>query len=194
MVQGLVFLYYSATQRRCAKFFRYAFIFLLPQLLNSTIALSSESGIVINGGLASIDEGDDRPRPAFATQIVWGGSGMFSQLFLWGREVATVKEQTTLLTTGYQQSGVFGQKWLQAGVGGAALLESTQVYDPATRDTDRDNAFNFGGLLSLHAVCEYEQFSLQGGWDAMLFPAGQASILLVTARKQALSLTAGVRF
>lgn len=143
-------------------------------------------------GFAAVEEGDDRQRPALQLYSTLGKDGYVTGTY-YGRKFAQVEEKTYLVNLG-ARSSIFGSNQFYACLGGSALLEQT-VVKPFGNETHRynDNAYNFGVAFGLQYEQTWQRFFLRGAWESSLYLAGEAGILLATARKQALSITAGTR-
>ncbi len=143
-------------------------------------------------GLAAVEEGDDRQRPALQIYSTLGKDGYVTGTY-YGRTFAQVEEKTYLVNLGVRSS-IFNSNNFFACLGGAALLENTAVKPfGAEQRKQEDNAYNFGVTFAVQYEQAWNKFFLRGAWESSLFLAGEAGILLATGRKQALAVTAGMR-
>lgn len=143
-------------------------------------------------GLAAVEEGDDRQRPALQLYSSLGKDGYVTGTY-YGRKFAQVEEKTYLVNLGVRSS-LFNSNQFYACVGGSALLEQTLVKPFGTDlHKDDDNAYNFGVTFGVQYEQAWQGFFFRGAWESSLYLAGEAGILLATARKQAVSITAGTR-
>lgn len=143
-------------------------------------------------GLAAVEEGDDRQRPALQLYSTLGKDGYVTATY-YGRQFAQVEEKTYLVNLGVRSS-LFGSNQFYACLGGSALLEQTVVkpFGTELRKQD-DNAYNFGVAFGVQYEHAWQRFFFRGAWESSLYLAGEAGILLATARKQAVSITVGTR-
>jgi hypothetical protein len=142
-------------------------------------------------GVSMIEEGDDRPRVGGLLHV--GIQDIYrARLHFYGRDVGPVKERTYLLS-GVRHITPFKSTMLKAAIGLAVMNERISLAYPtdSSLNVNEDN-LNVGGVfgLSLHVPKGPLYFSVD--WDAHVFPAGAAGILLATGRKQTISIAMGV--
>lgn len=163
-----------------------AFLLILPA---GQKALAAQD---VAFGLAAIEEGDDRLRPAMQVYSTLGKDGYVTGTY-YGRSFAQVEEKTYLVNLGVR-SNIFNSNIFYACLGGAALLENTTVKPFGSEEKrQEDNAYNFGVTFAVQYEQAWQKFFLRGAWESSLFLAGEAGILLATGRKQAVAITAGMR-
>jgi len=140
-----------------------------------------------------LEQGDDRYLGGATVQALF--APIYMRVNYHQRSFRPVEENTYSFALG-RRSELFGIPQLQLGYGGVFLWENTRVRFPYIADrvfNQNENAYNFG--LSLGFFWE-QPFWKWGhatlGWEAGIFPAGQAFIFLVTGRKQYLSAAVGV--
>jgi hypothetical protein len=144
------------------------------------------------GGIAAVEGGDDRLRPAaFAHLSVM--PSLYSRLYAWGRKFGPVEERDYLASLSWRTS-VAKINTLHVSAGFSVMQQTTRVtFDDAPSENSEENNSNFGGNLGVHwSFFDHGPMYLAFSWEAHLFAAGDAAIFLVTARKQMLSLGVGV--
>lgn len=150
-------------------------------------------GVEAEVGVAAVEEGDDRLRPA-AMAHVGITDALYVRGYIWGREFSGVTERTVLVAAGHRFP-IFGSKYFSAGIGGALMDEYTELgaTAAATDAGKTEHNYNVGASTTLAAEYETGGAYLRASWDAHLFLAGVAGIFLATGRKQALTISAGYR-
>lgn len=148
----------------------------------------------ISAGAGALEEGDDRVRPAAIVHMSFPNNYL-SRAYIWGRSFGPVTETDGILSVG-KRYDIFGSKSFGSVVGVSAMVEKTSVkYDEYPQESSTYTSTNVGLLLGLHYdLIASKRLKLAASWEAHVFPAGSAIIVLVTARKQILGLTAGVTF
>ena len=171
--------------KRSCTVYRQMFVILLGLSLEGAAAAKPHVTI----GLAAVDEGDDRSRPA---AILRGGLDHFyGSVAAYGRTFAQVSERTIHVAAG-ARAPIFHTRWLTAGIGMAAIEENTVVKSRGSQTkTEQDAIYNIGVQFGLQAEYQAKQWILQAGWESTLFPAGLATVFLTTGRKQFIFATAG---
>jgi hypothetical protein len=166
--------------------------FLLVITLCSNHAFSQG---VATLGYSVLEQGDDRYQGGgFATVLV-GDLYIISHFHR--RKFLPVEQQTYSLAMGKRIS-LFGRPEFQLGYGGVVLLEKTQIRYSKDKDqafNREENQFNFGlalGFFWEKSLGNSLHYTL--GWEAYLFPAGEAFLFLATGRKQFLSAGMGVEW
>lgn len=143
---------------------------------------------------AAAEEGDDRLRPAagFHGSL---DSTYFVRAWVYGRSFGPVTEKT-ILGGASRRLPAFGIKELSVGVGFCAMVEKTDIeYSDAPADNDSESRYNLGAILGLHYLIEpIPGIFATAGWESYIFAAGPGVIFLSTARKQMVSIGAGVKF
>ena len=169
-----------------------AVVRLLPFLLFSPALPAAAMELAVGPGVA--EEGDDNLRPTISAHF--GLDDRISgRLFVWGRTYKPVTERTILIA-GHYRAPIFGVSWWTAHVGAAMLNEYTAIeYDDYSGNQNKsENNFNFGAVFgSVAQVPVSGPLLMQISWDAHVFPAGIAGILLSYARKQTISIGLGAK-
>lgn len=149
----------------------------------------------IAAGMAVVEEGDDRMRPAMALH---GAINDYAgRLYYYGRKFGPIKEETILISA-HRRFSIFGTDFIKAQLGVAAMDESTKIsYEGNdSHRNEEEHHMNVGAAagVSVSLPANMKPFYAHFSWDSHLFPAGLGGILLSTGRKQTLSLAAGVLF
>ena len=147
----------------------------------------------LTGG--AVEEGDDRYRPAAGIEFV-AGSGLRGEILVWGRNFGLVTERSVLVA-GMKSLDLFGNKALSGVFGISFLGESTEVAADGNNDVEFDGdssqSTNIGGVFGVRSTfLEWKNMTVGAAWESHVFPAGVAAVLLVTGRKQTLTVNAGV--
>ena len=148
----------------------------------------------LGAGLAGVEEGDDRLRPAAVIHAGWNDAYL-TNFALYGRTFRCVTERTVLASLA-RRAAVPGFSALKASIGLFLLDEETtfNANDPITgvpMGTERgiSGGVTFGiegHLLQVGAI------SVRAAWESYLVPAGaDGAIFLATGRKQLFSLVMG---
>ena len=150
--------------------------------------------------MAALGQGDDRFFPAFAAGF--GYESLNGQLLYSRIAFKPVELSTYLLTITYRRA-LSKFKNLSIDTGFALLLESARINPsgfaptvPTTNKSDAgktDTEGNLGGVFALtYRRSLGARLYLEGSWQNSLFGAGlEGMILLVTGRKQVISLALG---
>ena len=143
----------------------------------------------IAGGVSSIDEGDDRLRPALVAHV-GNGQNFYARYFYYGRKFSTVVERTNMGSLNYAWP-LFSGSW-RAGVGIVELSESTEIksLEEGTEGVSETN-YNTGASFGLFWVPQIRPAHIQIGWESELFLAGEAGLFLSTGRKEVFSFVLG---
>jgi hypothetical protein len=153
------------------------------------VAPSKSWALTVSTGLSAVEEQDSRLRPAASLFVQaagnWEGSASF-----YGQDFSGVSQRNFLLGV-YKSANIFNTKILSAGVGFAALTDTT-TFEEAPEDNHTN--VNAGVTALIRAETDPKQkFYAAASWQSHIFPAGLATIFLVTARRQIISISAGVR-
>lgn len=154
-------------------------------------------GFEIAGGIAAVDEMDDRLRPAASMHIGFTDE-YYMRALLYGRKFGPIIERTSILSFAYRFPVYSNKSNLTAGVGLSTLLEET-TYDPnwdqeTGEDKDKKNQFNMGMNFGIGYRMPIDPIYLSFDWDGHVYLAGVSGLLLATGRKQALNIGIGLRF
>lgn len=149
-------------------------------------------------GLAAVEEGDDRLRPAAVLHL--GINPQYAgRAYYYGRTYGPVTEATAVVAA-VRRWGLFKSNTLTASCGLALMDEKTTLKfddaaDAAVHDKV-DDQYNAGlafGIAWTPLAAAKGPFYVSASWDSALFAAGlDGMILLSTGRKETLSLIMGV--
>ena len=161
---------------------------LIWMLVVSTKVTATE----ISAGVGALEEGDDRGRAAAVVQSVFSNN-WWSKLYVWGRSYGPVTERSGLFVAG-KRFDLFGSKDLRSSIGFSSLAEHTAItYKDTPSDSSSYTSTNFGVMFGVsYDVFKSKSMTISATWDSHIFAAGQAILLLVTGRKQIISVTAGI--
>lgn len=161
---------------------------VLSVLLGSANQLAAAPALGL--GLAAIEETDERFRPAFWVEAIFG-ERWITKLESYGRRQAPVTQTSHLLSFS-RQFPLFST--LLGSMGVALAYESTEVQrEPDEERPKKSTNTNLGLALGLGWQSKSKVF-VRAEWGSAIFPAGTAGILLSTSRKQSLGLGVGWRF
>ncbi len=166
--------------------------FLSLCFLSTPLRAESERQLRLSLGLAALEEGDDRQRPAL------GLSADFKDLYTanayyWGRDQGPFHERNVLVSA--MRSFVLAEKLHLTGALGVGFLWETLklTYSDAPQDNDQELNYNLG--LAVRFAWQYDigpSFVFLH-WDSYIFPAGiNGGLLLSTGRKQLIKAGIGV--
>jgi hypothetical protein len=143
-------------------------------------------------GMAAIEGGDDRFQPAAGVGVT-APSGILGSGWIYGRDYGPVKERSYLLS-GAQPLNLFGTEKVTLMFGVSVLVERTTVDGAPGESGSVDSSTNVGGLFGLRtAIYSWKKFAADATWESHIYPAGSQILLLVTGRKQVISLNVGVQ-
>ena len=144
--------------------------------------------LAAGGGL--VEQGDDVVRPAAKIHLGFTDH-VFMEAVVFGRTFGPVTERSTLLGLA-GRAALFGGTGLLGRFGLTVLDEYTAI---ERTDPDRavlaEHSYNAGLLLGVSRSFHPGPLRIDLAWDSRLYPAGVSSLLLVTGRKQVISLTLG---
>lgn len=159
-------------------------------LLVSNLAYS-KSNVEISVGAGGVEQGDFLLQPS----IRLGAEFKEAFVLIWdfyGRDYSSIEERTHMLSFAYRPQ-------LTKMANGISLLFGLSFLDEFTRyrpDIAQERAFNstnLGVFTGIHWDWYFsERLKANIAWDAALFPAGVATIYLVTSRKQFITAGLGV--
>jgi hypothetical protein len=139
----------------------------------------------------TVEEGDDRYRPAAGIEFVTG-NGLQGELLVWGRTFGLVAERSVLFA-GTRSLDLFGNKNLSGLFGVSFLGESTEIAADGTSEASSSVSTNIGGVFGVRGtLAQWNGVRLGATWESHVFPAGASALILVTGRKQTLTMNAGV--
>jgi hypothetical protein len=144
-------------------------------------------------GMAALEEGDDRQRPAIALGM--GFNDLYAaQAYYWGRELGPLKE-TSFLIGGFRRFPIFPKYHLTGGLGMGFMAETLSLeYSGFPEENDKEENYNLGAALRFAWEAEFGPLALMIRWDSFVFPAGlNGGLFLATGRKQLISAGVGVR-
>ncbi len=149
----------------------------------------AEPLLALHLGLAAVEAGDDRVRPASQLQLNFT-ENWASQTTLYGRKYGVVVERTLIQSILYASTPSPSFVDLRLNIGPAILWDSTSLeISPGEELTE--NRFNFGLTLGVLTSWELGTFKMYAFAHSHLFPAGQAALLLVTGRRQTIGIGIG---
>jgi len=171
--------------------------FVIACLLVFLPATLDAKTIKLGLGLASVEEGDDRHRPAVLAHMDLF-ENWFGRLYYYGREKGPVTERTAIVSVNYKLD-VFRQfqmHFMQANIGLSAMNEQTEIhFSGDSENSTTENAGNFGFVFgALANIPIPDPLFMTFNWESHVFLAGQAGIFLANGRKQAFSLITGIGF
>lgn len=147
-------------------------------------------GINLQLGLSAIEEGDDRLHPA-ATLHVQAADFMAFRSHYYGQTLGPLEERTLLLSGNFLFP-FMKFKGLEGGIGPSLIHKTTRVmgvdYDGGTAQTTTP------GLSLSIFWSPFPKYAVTLAWESQLFLAGPSSILLTTARRQAISISGGYQW
>ena len=148
----------------------------------------------LGAGVAAVEEGDDRLRPAALVHAGWTENYM-SNLIFYGRSFQDVTQQTMIFSSS-KRGSVPGFKSLKASAGLFMIDEQTRIkaVDPDTgKMMATENSWTGGVVFGLEGhLLQIGRLKLRAAWESYLVPAGvNGLIFLATGRKQLFSLVMG---
>ena len=157
-----------------------------------TVAPTRLKAADVSAGVGAVEEGDDRGRGAFIINVRFSNN-WWTKTSVWGRSYGPVTETAGVLAFG-KRFDLMGSKFLHSAVGVTSLAENTSIrFKDSPSDSSSYTSTNLGLMLGLSYELYHTKYAtLAASWDAHLFVAGEAGLLLVTGRKQILGLTAGI--
>ena len=90
--------------------------------------------------------------------------------------------------------GLGGGVGLLSGLFGVSFLgESTEIAADGTSEAASSVSTNIGGVFGVRGIlAQWNGVRLGAAWESHVFPAGASALILVTGRKQTLTMNAGV--
>ena len=150
-----------------------------------------KDNMVLSASAGGVEQGDFLMQPSIRLGLgykeVW--------LLLWdfyGRDYSSIEERSHMLSLVYkpQLTRMPGGFSLAFGL---SLLNEFTRYEPELAEKRQFNSTNLGFFTGIHWNWHFsEKFLANISWDAALYPAGLASIYLVTSRKQFITAGLGV--
>lgn len=142
-------------------------------------------------GLAAVESGNDRFRPA-ASASVGVGSIAFADVSLWGRSMGPIEEESMLVTLGGKWP--LGVSRLYVSVGISAVREETNInfaseYGGPEKEVSLSHGISLGTGFTLFRI---KNFRSDVTWVSNIYPAGSIAILLAHGRKQLITLSSGI--
>ena len=169
-------------------------LFWVVVLLTTSLAIPERLayGVEVGGIMAAADEGDDRIRPAAGLHLGINDRWM-GRMFYYGRSNGPVTESTMAVGGGYRYP-VF--KHFRGNAGLSILMEQTEIYfSDYPEESGVVRQWNFGGAFGVsYDVQKFKPLYLSFGLDMHVYFGGTAGLYLTVARKQFLSMAAGVQF
>lgn len=174
--------------RRCKDSFmhRFRFMVLLGCFISGQAARLH--AIDLTGQLGLVEQGDDRSGGIAGVTLSLPKTAHIG-LFTFGYKQSPVR-QTSILTHLSYPFSIDGYDILSAQIGISLLHTVTSI--SRAQDDISEGASNVGGHFGLEAKIPLtKSLHMKGGWHSFVYPAGLTSILLVSARRQALTLGVG---
>jgi hypothetical protein len=145
-------------------------------------------------GIAGVEEGDDRYRPASSFHLGIGDR-FHTRAYLYGRKHGPFTEQSTVSSFNYRFPLTGSKSNFSASVGATILAESTSFKaQNETEESESDTQWNLGAAFGLSYVVPLDHVYLSLNWDAHLYLAGSAGVLFATGRKHLVGIATGVKF
>ncbi len=143
-------------------------------------------------GAGAVEQGDFLLQPSLRL----GAEFDDSYLVIWdfyGRDYDSIEERTHMLSFAYRPQMTTMANGFSL-LFGLSFLDEYTSYKPDVSGERVFNSTNFGFYTGIHWDWNFtEKLKLTVAWDAALFPAGVASIYLVTSRKQFITAGLGVK-
>ncbi len=151
-------------------------------------------GVDVDLGLGggAVEQGDFLLQPSIRLGVEFDQSYLLMWDF-YGRDYDSIEERTHMLSFAYRPQLTTMANGLSL-LFGLSFLDEYTSYKPDVADERVFNSTNFGFYTGIHWDWNFiEQLKLTVAWDVALFPAGVATIYLVTSRKQFITAGLGVK-
>lgn len=156
-------------------------------LFLSFIYLNPLNAKEYSGGFANIDQGDDLLRPAIFG-LVRFDNDVYFHTYLFGREIGNVREQT-IVATGGKFFNILSNGAIQGSWGVSLMQEDIKLIGESQTHSERFH-YNMGFRIGMRALISKKPITYLA-WESHLYPAGSATLFLVTGRQQLLSFGVG---
>ena len=141
-------------------------------------------------GSSQMEEGDNLRK--FGTQIQIISHNKTFHFDYVPMKMGPITKKTILLNLSKQIKLPKFQK-LKALVGFSSLVQHTQIVIPTMNIDDSETSYNLGVNYGLSFDIKLmKSLSFFANWNSHIFPAGLASLLLVTGRKEIIALGIGL--
>ena len=158
--------------------------FLSPQSLFA-------NDISLMTGISAVEQGDFVLQPSIRVR----GEYKSTYNLIWdfyGRDYQSIQERTNIISFAVKPKITRFGPGFSLLFGGSILDEYTK-YSPQTDEGTDFNSLIVGGYLGeFTGTTSSKRFRVGFSWDAMLYPAGVATLYLVTSRKQVINFSVGV--
>ncbi len=132
-----------------------------------------------------MEEGDDRQRPAISLALEW--ENLILNSYYYGQDIDRIRSRSHITSLGYSFP-YMKLKWLRGSIGPSYMKKSMTL--PIEDFSAASYSFESWGLaLGLYWSPWSPLWRLS--WESHLYPAGYASLLLTTARRQSISVQGG---
>lgn len=164
---------------------RFSFFFLL---CSSMLGGSKLCALEMSGQVGLVEQGDDRGTGIAGITLTMPKKVSFG-LYTLGYRQPPVSQTHFISHVSYPFS-LDGYNILSAQIGISFAHSLTSI--SRSENSTSENASNLGAHFGLEASIPLtKNLHLKGGWHSFVYHAGLASIFLVSARKQALTLGLG---
>lgn len=162
-----------------------------PSLQAEDLAIQPALGL----GVALVEEGDDRFRPALSIEALLSPAALLKTT-LYGRNHPAFTERSVLFSAAWKlELEAFSWMSTHLMLGGSLLYEQL-TFRGDTAEWNRANSvggdtqWNLGVYSGLQLSYAWsERWAVSASWESHLYPAGLSSLFLVFARKQSLGCT-----
>ena len=165
-------------------------ILLTAYRLKIVLILSFFSGYLeanqASVGVSRVESGDDALRPALMASFQFK-KNIFFQAQFYGRRIGPIKEESFLGTVGHNFTLSKNKSFL--GSVGCSIQQDKITINKYQKIGHRYQ-YNIGLFLGLKAMITKSPITFIS-WESHIFPAGLATIFLVSGRKQFLSVGLG---
>jgi len=172
-------------------FLKIAIIFFLL----GSCGLSKSYAFELALGVSTVEEGDDRLRPAALFHLGLTDS-LYANTYIYGRTYGPVTEKTFVSSFNYRFALYKKDSALYGSLGATTLVENTSIEASevsGNEDIDKKQ-YNFGMAFGFSFIVPMDLIYISFNWDSHVYPAGVAGILFATGRKQMMSIATGVHF
>ena len=162
-------------------------VFLCLFFLTNVAYSKTDVNLGVAGG--AVEQGDFLVQPSLRVGLEFNES-YFALWDFYGRDYNSIQERNHMLSFAYRPKLTAMANGLSL-LFGLSFLDEYTKYKPDVAQEREFNSTNFGFFTGIHWDWFFsEKIKLSISWDAALFPAGIATIYLVTSRKQ--FITAGI--
>lgn len=156
-------------------------------VLLSIFSTFSTNAVEYSLGFAQTNQGDDAPRPSIFS-LVRFDNDIYWHFYTFGRTIGPIRERTAVSTIGRYFS-LTSRSPIQGMWGLAVMQEDIKIANTSQSPGDRLH-YNVGFKVGLRALVSENPLSYFA-WESYLYPAGTATLFLVSGRQQLLSFGMG---